>query len=90
MKVDVKHFFNVAEVVNLADPAIVAPAETAEVEFDDLLVQWMECYHTSLRNSLDHGTTLAARWSSCSKTWVFFIEREIHNLTKDEEKKFHR
>ena len=69
---------------------MVAPVENAEVEFDDMLTTWMECYHADLGDAIEHVATLAARWDTDKKAWVFFIEREIHNLTKEEEKKFHK
>ena len=82
-KLDAKHFFNVVETINQANSSVVAPVETAEVEFDDMLVPWMECYHADLGDTIANGAALAARWDSSRKTWAFFIEREMHNLTKE-------
>ena len=88
--IDPKNFFNVVDATRNADHNLVAPVENAEVEFDDMLTMWMECYHADLGSAIGDGATLAARWDTDKKTWAFFIEREIHNLTKEEEKKFHK
>ena len=69
---------------------MVAPVDGAELEFDEWMVPWMECYHTDLGAVVTSGAALAARWDKEKRIWAFFIEREIHNLTKEEEKKFHK
>ena len=69
---------------------MIAPVEGAELEFDEWMVPWMECYHADLGAVVTNGAALAARWDNEKWIWAVFIEREIHNLTQEEEKKFHK
>ena len=61
MNIVTKHFFNVAETMCEADSTLVAPVVSAEVDFDDMIVPWMECYHADLGDIIANGTALAAR-----------------------------
>ena len=90
INIDTKNFFHVAEVTSGVDPALVAPVDGAELEFDEWMVPWMECYHTDLGAVVTSGAALAARWDKEKITWAFFIEREIHNSRRKRGRSFTR
>ena len=79
-----KPFFDAAEAIAKACMAIVGKENDAEVEFDDLLINWIECYSVVMRYEITDGGVLAGRWDSDVSKWCF-IDPEIHNLTKEEE-----
>ena len=59
-----------------------------EVEFDHCAASQLVFYNQELHDVYQNGGCLVARWSSKHHKWHFLVDRDLHILTKDEEKKF--
>eukprot|EP00959_Pyramimonas_sp_CCMP1952_P438258 9174991-Pyramimonas_sp.AAC.1 len=88
--IEAKDFFNVNEALSGVTQPNVTGSEPPEIEFDDALVHWMERGHFVTHMGDWRDGRLVARWEFSRQSWCFLIEREIHNLTKEEERIHHK
>ncbi|CAK0801215.1 unnamed protein product, partial [Prorocentrum cordatum] len=88
--IETKDFFNVNEALSGVPQPNATGGELPAIEFDDTLVHWMECGHFVTHMDDWREGRLVPRWDSSRRSWCFLIEREMHNLTKEEERIHHK
>ena len=57
-----------------------------QIEFDPNAAQMLCFFNKELKQFLDEGCSLAAEWQDSEQRWEFLVERDMHNLTKAEER----
>ena len=62
--------------------------DEVEVEFDHVAASQLVFYNQDLHEVYQNGGSLVARWSSQHHKWHFLVDRDLHILTKEEEKQF--
>ena len=60
---------------------------TPEIEFDPTIVNYLAFADDKLRQAVDNGGRLVACWDQHKTKWIYLVEREARDLTKEEEKK---
>ena len=90
-QIDPRDFFEVSTCAREADTELLDRENDLEVEFEDDVTQYMTHLPGKMRQqSRRDGGSVVARYSKTKNVWSYFIDRETHTLSKEEEKFYHK